>query len=224
LSLLVEAVDRIAGLRREIRATTGRDVSHVDIGGGLSTVYQSGQTCPTPGAYREQLERRSPELFSQEVRLVTEFGRAIHANCGLAVSRVEYVKPAQRLAVIHLGADFLLRPVYRSENWKHEFFVLDRHGMPKIGTATAMVIAGPLCFGGDIIGRDVLLPPIEPEDWIVIRDVGAYTLSMWSRHCSRAIPKVLGYDSTRSEPVCCLRREETPADIVRFWGGDLPSA
>jgi diaminopimelate decarboxylase len=156
-------------------------------------------------------------LFGEDIQLITEFGRAIHANCGLAVSRVEYVKPAQRLAVIHLGADFLLRPVYRPEDWKHEFFVLDANGLPKSGAASPVTIAGPLCFSGDVVARDIPLPPIEPGDWIVIRDVGAYTLSMWSRHCSRGIPAVIGYDPQSSGSLRVLRHAETPADVVRFW-------
>jgi len=149
---------------------------------------------------------------------MTEFGRAVQANCGLAVSRVEYVKPSQRMAVIHLGADLLLRPVYRPEEWAHEFFVLDRHGKPKSGATRPLTLAGPLCFAGDIIARDVSLPPVEQGDWIVIRDVGAYTLSMWSRHCSRGMPPIVGYDPGPPESVNILRHAETPSDIARFWG------
>jgi len=176
---------------------------------------------PTPADYRALVEQRAPDLFAPGVRLITEFGRAIHANCGIAVSRVEYVKPGRRgdqLAVIHLGADFLLRTVYRPEDWQHEFFVLDRQGMPKTGPDRPLSIAGPLCFAGDVLARDVLLPPVEPGDWIVIRDVGAYTLSMWSRHCSRGIPAVIGYDPRRGDPMRLLRTGETPTDLVRFWG------
>jgi diaminopimelate decarboxylase len=218
LELLVEAASRVATLRREIIATTGRNISHVDIGGGLPTIYRTGQLAPTPAEYRKLLEDRAPGLFGPDVHLITEFGRAIHANCGIAMTRVEYVKPAQRLAVVHLGADFLLRPVYRPEDWQHEFFVLGRDGVPKSGTAEPVTLAGPLCFAGDIVARDVPLPRVEPGDWIVIRDCGAYTLSMWSRHCSRGIPEVLAYDPQRTIPLRTLRHAETPGDVVRYWG------
>jgi diaminopimelate decarboxylase len=217
VELLVEAACRASALRQQIAAETGRQIAYLDIGGGLSTVYRSEETAPTPRQYRALLEQRAPELFTQDIQLVTELGRAIHANCGFAVSRVEYVKPAQRMAVIHLGADFLLRPVYRPQDWHHEYFVLDRLGVPKVGTATAVTIAGPLCFAGDIVACDVLLPPVEEGDWIVIRDVGAYTLSMWSRHCSRGIPAVIGYDPQQRQPLRILRSAETRSDIVRFW-------
>jgi diaminopimelate decarboxylase len=220
LDLLVEAAARASALGNQIAAETGRRVSQIDIGGGLSTVYRTGDVAPTPNEYRALLEKRAPELFSSDVRLLTEFGRTIHANCGIALSRVEYVKPPQRMAVIHLGADFLLRAVYRPQDWHHEFFVLDRDGMPKRGTATPVTIAGPLCFAGDIVAREAPLPPVEEGDFLVIRDVGAYTLSMWSRHCSRGIPAVIGYDPPQRPPLRILRPAETPGDLVRFWSAD----
>ena len=218
LELLAEAANRVAELRRAIIAEARREVPHVDVGGGLPTAYHSTYTAPTPAEYRRLLEQQAPDLFAPGVRLITEFGRAIHANCGIAVSRVEYVKPNQRLAVVHLGADFLLRTVYRPDDWQHEFFVLDRRGMPKAGPERPLSISGPLCFAGDVLARDVSLPPVEPGDWIVIRDVGAYTLSMWSRHCSRGIPAVIGYDPKQGDSLRVLRPRETPADLVRFWG------
>jgi diaminopimelate decarboxylase len=217
LSMMADAVELIACLRREIMMETGRTISQVDIGGGLSTVYRTNDVAPTPAEYCEQLQSRVPELFESNVQLITEFGRAIHANCGLALSRVEYVKRAQKLAVIHLGADFLVRPTYRPDDWKHEFFAIDAKGLPKSCGVSPTTIAGPLCFAGDIVAREIPLPTVEPDDWIVIRDVGAYTLSMWSRHCSRGIPAVLGFDPQASEQLRVLRSAESPADVVKFW-------
>jgi diaminopimelate decarboxylase len=217
LSLLVEAVGRIDELCREITAETGKHVSHIDIGGGLPTVYRTGQLAPNPERYGGQLRKRCPALFADNVRLITEFGRAVQANCGFAASRVEYVRPAERTAVIHFGADFLLRPVYRPADWQHEFFVLDGRGQPKAGPPTRVTVAGPLCFAGDIVARDVLLPPVAEGDWIVMRDVGAYTLSIWSRHCNRCIPAVIGFDSQQPSMLRVLRAAEQPSDIVRFW-------
>jgi diaminopimelate decarboxylase len=81
-------------------------------------------------------------------------------------------------------------------------------------------LAGPLCFAGDVVAREISLPAVDVGDWIVIRDVGAYTLSMWSRHCSRGIPPVLGFDPHQAEPMRVLRRGETPDDIVSFWSLD----
>ena len=92
--------------------------------------------------------------------------------------------------------------------------MLDPEGHPKHGPERPWTVAGPLCFAGDVIGRGAPLPDVHPGDWLLVRDTGAYTMGMWSRHCSRGMPVVLDAASLR-----VLRRRETPEDIVRFWGG-----
>lgn len=217
LDLLCDAVVRIQELRREIESETGRTISIVDIGGGLPAAYLEQDQPPTPEQYARVLERRVPDLMNGDVRLMTEFGRSIHAGCGIAFSRVEYVREItndHNMAVIHLGADFLLRPVYRSEDWKHEFLLFDKNGKQKTGSTEKVTIAGPLCFAGDILARELAMPRPEPGDWVAIGDCGAYTLSMWSRHCSRGIPAVLGYAANGAQ---LLRNAESPSDVARFW-------
>ena len=227
MDLLSDAAAKIQSLRSEITDITGRCLRLIDIGGGLPAAYDDHATPATPEQYAQLLRQRAPELMEPDVKLMTEFGRAVQAGCGLALSRVEYMRPTAQgsMAVIHLGADFLLRPVYRPSDWAHEFLVLDKHGKVKSGESAPLTIAGPLCFAGDLLARDIELPRPEPGDWIAIRDCGAYTLSMWSRHCSRGIPTVLGFDDEAGE-VRLLRQAETPADVARFWGrgaGTLPA-
>ena len=43
------------------------------------------------------------------------------------------------------------------------------------------------------MGDRVLLPKVVVGDFIVFKDVGAYTTSMWSRYNSRQLPAILGY-------------------------------
>jgi diaminopimelate decarboxylase len=58
------------------------------------------------------------------------------------------------------------------------------------------------------------MPPINAGDWILVCDAGAYTLSMWSRHCSRAMPPVIGIER---DGLRTLREAETAEDLVGFW-------
>jgi diaminopimelate decarboxylase len=214
---LVEAARRVEALREEVGAARLR---HVDLGGGLPVAYLSGDDPPGFSAYTAALREAAPGLFAPEVELITEFGRAVHANCGWGLSRVEYVKPAGDavVAVGHLGADLLLRPVYAAKDWSHEFLALTPDGELKGGPTREHTLAGPLCFGGDVIAQSVQLPALEPGDWLVVRDAGAYTLSMWSRHCSRGIPAVVGARVAGDEvTLSTLRRAERPEDVVRFW-------
>ena len=219
LDQLCESVKQIDLLRKQIEAKTGRKITFVDIGGGLPAIYDANASSPSPREYADRLQAEHADLL-QETQLITEFGRCIHAGCGIAFSRVEFVQQRaenQFEATVHLGADFLLRPVYRSAEWKHEFLLLDSNGQLKPPTSAVTTLNGPLCFGGDVIGRDISLGVPEPGDWLAIRDCGAYTLSMWSRHCSRGIPGVAGYIDGQMK---WLRQQETPEDLVRYWSNN----
>lgn len=203
LALLLQGVETVYNLAFEIddrlrMAGTGGHITQFDIGGGLPVSYHR-QSDPIPvDEYAGNLKLRCPELFTERFRLVTEFGRYLHAGSAWAVSRVEYVKECAgiRTAITHLGADMFLRKCYCPDDWHHEISVLDTEGSFKTDPETAFyTIAGPLCFSGDIIARAVMLPVIGPGDVVVIHDVGAYTLGMWSCYNSRQMPKVIGYES-----------------------------
>ncbi len=60
------------------------------------------------------------------------------------------------------------------------------------------------------------LPHIETGDYIFIHDSGAKTLSLWSRHNSRQVPKVIGYydNGTRFE---ILKERENADKLWEFW-------
>ena len=220
--LLVAGVRRAVDLAREVdRAAGRRQVTVLDIGGGLPVAYGEDERAPTFASYAAALRRALPELFDGTYRVVTEFGRSVHAGCGFAVSMVEYVKRIADgpMAVIHLGADFLLRPAYRPDQWRHDLVVLDGAAAPRPSSATheRWTVAGPLCFSGDVLARDVPLPDVEPGDLVLIRDTGAYAVGMWSRYCSRAIPAVVGFRDERAPVFEQLRARERAVDVVRFW-------
>ena len=217
LQQLVEAVRRCEALRAEANATRARPITQVDIGGGLPTAYREDDHPPELRDYVGALESEAPSLFAPDTRILTEFGRALQANCGWAISRVEYAKheAGGHMAVLHLGADAFMRRVYKPEDWHHDFLVLDPQGrLKREAPRRPVTLVGPLCFGGDILARELELPEIHEGDLVVIRDCGAYTLSMWSRHCSRGLPKVVGW---RADQRCVLKRRETPRDVVEFW-------
>ena len=52
---------------------------------------------------------------------------------------------------------------------------------------------------GDMIELGVHLPAVTPGDWLVIENAGANTYGLWSRHCSRALPRSFGIDQGQVE-------------------------
>ena len=60
--------------------------------------------------------------------------------------------------------------------------------------AAMCAVGGPLCFQGDFVCKGVALPRgVRERDFLVVRDAGANTLSLFSRHCCRLLPAVWGY-------------------------------
>jgi len=227
LEMLLEGTRRVVAFALGLNdgAPSGGQINLVDIGGGLPATYDPAYPAATMEEYAAGLERLCPDLFSGELRLVTEFGRYYHANTAWAVSRVEYVKRAgqktggRTSAAIHLGADMFLRRTYAPEHWHHNFSVLDREGLPRRGDPIPVTITGPLCFQGDVLARDLPLPPVEEGDSIIVHDAGAYTFAMWSRYNSRQMPLVMGYEDN-GERMVQLRKRESVDAIMKFWSAD----
>jgi diaminopimelate decarboxylase len=215
LGQLIEAAQILNTFLSKIK----NDVKWVDIGGGLPVEYAEDESAPPIQKYVDALKENVPELFQGHYKLITEFGRFVHANAGWTASRVEYVKSysAVNTVVTHVGADQLMRRCYQPETWYHDLSIADKTGKLKpINKTEKYTIAGPLCFGGDIIAREIELPIVEEGDFILIHDTGAYTLSMWSRHTSRQIPKVLGYQNN-GEQFEVLKKRESLEDVYNFW-------
>lgn len=224
VELLIKGIETILIFVDEIndcfkRKNIQRKIDIFDMGGGLPVSYHRDKHPFGMAQYREELGIRFKELFSNDFKLITEFGRYIHANTSWVASRVEYVKREIKVntAMIHVGADLFLRKCYRPDDWHHEIIAVDKYGKIKSGKdENNYVVAGPLCFAGDVIAKEIELPEIEENDYIIIHDTGAYTLSMWSRYNSRQIPKVIGYyeDGGKFE---ILRNREKKEDLWDFW-------
>lgn len=122
--------------------------------------------------------------------------------------------------VTHVGADLFLRTSYCPGKFSHRLSVHSRKGTPLGGPLITTDVAGPLCFQGDYVARGAKLPRVSPGDLVVLRDTGANTLSLFSRHCSRRSPAVYGY--TRDENgkvwVRLVKEKESVRDVARFWG------
>lgn len=220
LDQLIEGIQKVYDFIEELNhELDSRQIRQFDIGGGFPVSYYKNIEPPDIREYSTLLKRACPNLFSDQYQLITELGRFVHANTGWTASKVEYVKnyPGSRTAVIHVGADLLMRRCYHPADWHHEIDVLDRQGRIKLNSQTEeYVIAGPLCFGGDILAGNIVLPQIEEQDHLILHDTGAYTLSMWNRHLSRQIPKALGYYDDGAE-FELLKKRETLQDIYKFW-------
>lgn len=182
------ALNALGELAREINSALShagleRRIEVIDIGGGLPSEPLSDTTqMQAYGASVCNTQALSP------FNLVTEFGQWVNAECGFALSRVEYVVPgAPSKLFIHLGADMFTRDAYtQARPFPLSTWTADGRALK--AEPVLYDIAGPLCFAGDYLARQVSLPQISEGQWLCIDHTGANTYALWSRHCSRDIP------------------------------------
>lgn len=84
-----------------------------------------------------------------------------------------------------------------------------------------VTVAGPLCFAGDNISSNRIMPIPQIGDVVVIFDAGANTMAMYSRHCSRQCPPVFGFkvnDGGGAVSIVCIKMLESEECLLNFWG------
>jgi len=221
IDMLVEGAKTIDGLIQKIEASGHKKIKKVDIGGGLPASYYFDEKILSFDHYAKEIFHALPHWQAGEnaPSIITEFGRHLTTNAAWAMSNVEYVKPSKDIytAIGHLGADMFLRKCYRSSDWHHEISIFSKKDQSFIPSGDETVaIGGPLCFAGDIIGKIQLAYPPQEDDKIIIHDVGAYTLSMWSRYNSRFMPAIFSYERSSCETKL-IKAKETASDILSFW-------
>ena len=169
-------------------------INTINIGGGLPAESEPEQ--PMMRSYAAQVTELATAYPTHQLR--TEFGQWTQQPAGYALTRVEYVGDGSVPNIfVHLGADLFTRHVYAPAAALN-ITVLNPDGTTKTNPtdllARTVNIAGPLCFAGDYHARSIELPSINEGDWLLISDVGANTYGLWSRHCTRSVPKVLSID------------------------------
>jgi diaminopimelate decarboxylase len=168
-----------------------RKITTLDIGGGLPPEHLEEHKQSHMQRYARGIVENCPNVSN--FKLITEFGQGCYFYTGYAFSRVEYtlIRGEKKLIFIHLGADYLMRDVYIKPRGI-SFLTFNEKGILKTATASQYDIAGPLCFAGDYVTKNQLLQDPAEGDWIALINTGSNSIGLWSRHCSRMIPKVIG--------------------------------
>lgn len=189
--------------RRKRRDGAAPSISVIDIGGGLPVVWGSERQIGF-NEYVAALREAAPTLFDGSFRrVVTEFGAVLncrHAWCGAVVETTKPTDGGGIIAMIHAGSDLFLRQCYApGMRAPHPVTAYEPDGTPKRGPSLAHDVAGPLCFGGDVVCPAVQLPGrLSAGDIVALHEAGGNCLSMATSHCSRRRPPVYGYRAART--------------------------
>ncbi|MFF2820919.1 type III PLP-dependent enzyme domain-containing protein [Kitasatospora cineracea] len=221
--LMAAGVRAVWELAEEVNARAGRrQVTSIDLGGGLPVDFAGDEVSPAFADYARTLRSAVPGLFDGSYALVTEFGRSVVAKNGFTVARVEYAKEVggRRVALTHAGGHLATRTVLMPDAWPLRVEVLRPDGTPSSAEPVVHDVAGPLCFAGDLVARERLLPRIEAADLVVLPDTGGYYTSAPWGYNSVPRPAVHGFTAVGGRVrFAAVRREQTLAEIVAEAGG-----
>ncbi|MFE2581606.1 diaminopimelate decarboxylase [Streptomyces sp. NPDC059378] len=193
--LIARGVAKAVEFAEEINTRLGRrQVTGIDVGGGLSVNFDSDETTPGFDTYVDRLRAQAPALFSGRYEIVTEFGRSVLAKNGFMAAYVEYTKTVggRPIAITHAGAQVATRTVFAPDAWPLRIEAHDPRGRVKQGRPVHQDIAGPCCFAGDLLARDRALPLLDVGDLVVVPDTGAYYFSTPFHYNSLPEPAVHG--------------------------------
>lgn len=213
LDALVLGMERLLDVAASIRTEYGITIEELSPGGGLAVAYRPGDPAPTVAAYVTALAQALLEGCARRdlplPRLIVEPGRSLIARAIVAVYSVLSVKriPAVRTYVaVDGGMGDNLRPSL----YDARYTVRAVDAMPAEDSET-ITIAGRFCESGDLLVRDVALPPLDPGTLLAVAQAGAYTLSMASNYNLVSRPAlVLVADGAAH----LLQRRETVEDLV----------
>ena len=177
LQPFLDAVDRLIVLMEQLKQD-GIHLKHLDLGGGLGVTY-TDEAPPHPTDYAKALWEKL-SAFS-ELEIIVEPGRAITANAGILVTKVEYLKSneSRNFAIVDAGMNDMIRPALYQAYMN--ILEIDR----TLAREEKMYdVVGPICETSDFLGKQRKLA-IAEGDYLAQRSAGAYGASMSSNYNSR---------------------------------------
>ena len=157
----------------------GISISHIDVGGGLGIKYQD-ENIINKDVFISTIVS---ELKNLNIMILFEPGRSIVGDCGILVSRVQYVKESDEKNFLILDASMseLIRPPLY--NAHHNITAVHRTDVVKKNYD----VVGPVCEIADFLGKNRLMN-VNVSDLVIIEDVGAYGFVLSSNYNTRPKP------------------------------------
>lgn len=201
---LIESYKSIINLADELNQK-GFEIQYLDFGGGFPVLDQKSEGLNF-NLWQSELNLI---LENKQYKIIFEPGRFLIANSGFLVSRVNYTKQSGGKKIILLDSsmsEYIRSTLYGIEpivellntNNDEEMFEYD--------------IAGGVCESSDFFIRNVLLPKITENDFLVFKNVGAYGSSMSSTYNSRPRPLEILFNKNEHR---VIRSRDTLEDLCK---------
>lgn len=202
LQPFLDATDRLIRLIEQLKED-GITLKHLDLGGGLGVTY-TDETPPHPSDYATALLNKLKNY--EDLEIILEPGRAIAANAGILLAKVQYLKSneSHNFAITDTGMNDMIRPALYEAYMN--IIEIDR----TLEREKAIYdVVGPVCETSDFLGKQRELA-IAEGDYIAQRSAGAYGASMSSNYNSRPRTAEVLVDRDKAH---LIRRRESLSEL-----------
>lgn len=209
-----KAVDTMMDFLDKTRTECGYTALELNLGGGFGIYYSEADNPLDIGGTMKQIFStvlsKSKALKFPTPKLLIEPGRAIVGNAGTTLYKVGGIKET------YGGRTFVFVDGGMADNPRTALYdsVYEAALANKmtLDVSTKYTVAGKCCESGDILIREINLPPAERDDILAIASTGAYNYSMASNYNRLRKPAVVFVKNGHSQLVV---KRETYEDILR---------
>jgi len=154
----------------------------IDLGGGMGISYENNNKKLNFNIYNSLIKSF---LKKNNCKIIFEPGRSIIGNTAVLISKVIYIKKNKNKNFIILDAAMndLMRPALYGA--KHQIIPLIKN---KKNTNRMFEFVGPICESTDKFLTTNKFQNLKENEFIIIRDVGAYGMSLSSNYNVRPLP------------------------------------
>ena len=161
---------------------TSHKFEYIDLGGGMGIPYENSIKRLNYKKYNYAI---SKFLKKYKTKIIFEPGRSIIGDTSVLISKIIYIKKTRNknFIILDVGMNDFMRPsLYGS---KHQIIPVIKNG--KILKQTYEFV-GPICESTDKFLTLKKFQKLNENDLIIIRDVGAYGMSLSSNYNVRPKP------------------------------------
>jgi diaminopimelate decarboxylase len=174
---LLHNTEQILAMAEELTSSWGLAPKIVDVGGGFGVAYFDNEYDLDADALIEGINTLARRFLGTHLgcRLITELGRYLTATAGLYIVRALYVKESmgEEFIVADGGTNHHMAAVGIGSFVKRNFPMcsVSRYHDARTRKYT---VTGPLCTPHDVLGKQVMLPPVAAGDLLAVERSGAY--------------------------------------------------
>ncbi len=209
-----QAIEFILNFAAEMKQKHGFELRELDVGGGFAIQYTLDSPAPPISTYAEAMAssiiNKCQKIEMPLPQLIIEPGRSVVGQAGVALYKVGAVKdiPGIRCYVcVDGGMGDNIRPALYGA--RQEAVVANKMTEKEAGKVT---LAGKFCESGDILIRDINLPPVIAGDIVAVPDCGAYNIPQSSNYNAFFLPAIVLVKDGKARPI---RRRQTLEDLTR---------